>query len=257
MFSARRSASMRLAFLLPCLLAAALPCARAEPVQLYVMDVPPIAIKAGPGKGVVGDIVIEAMQRAGMTPQLQSPPNNRAIVTVQLPASRDLLIIPLARVPEREQHFTWIAPLYKVERAFFTTGARIDSYAEARKALRSIAVARGTANLTILLSERIDPEKIYQINDNDNVPRLLLAGRMEAWFGPVEQMRGFLHHAEQRDKVLEGASVGSTENYLACSLQCDPRLVARITAQLAAMERDGTIHAIRSRYTTKIAARHR
>ncbi|UUZ49023.1 hypothetical protein LP420_00220 [Massilia sp. B-10] len=37
--------------------------ARAEPVQLYVMDVPPISIKDGPDRGVVGDIVIEAMTR--------------------------------------------------------------------------------------------------------------------------------------------------------------------------------------------------
>lgn len=247
---------MRLLCLLSCLLLAT--CgARAEPVQLYVMDVPPISIKDGPGRGVVGDIVIEAMMRAGMEPQLQFPPNNRAIVTVRLPSSRDLLILPLARVADREHDFTWIAPLYKVERAFFTTGTRIDSYAQARTSLRSIAVARGTVTPVLLLAEQFEPEQIYEISDNDNVPRLLLAGRMEAWFGPVEQMRVFLHNVEQRDKVIEGASVGSTDNYLACSLQCDPRLVARISVQLAKMERDGTIRAIRARYALKSSPPHR
>jgi polar amino acid transport system substrate-binding protein len=225
--------------------------ARAESVTLYVMAVPPMSTRNGPGHGVVDDIVLEAMRRAGMTPQLAYPPNNRAIVTVRLPTSRNELIIPLARVPEREAHFTWIAPLYKVERAFFTTGARIDSFAQAREQLRSIAVARGTANPLILLAAQIDARHIHEISDNDNVPRMLLAGRMEAWFGPVEQMRVFLRGVPERAQVVEGAVVGSTDNYLACSRQCDPKLVARLRLQISRMEHDGSIKAIRARYAQR------
>lgn len=246
---------MRLACLLACLLLCAPGKARAEPVQLYVMDVPPLSTRNGPGHGVVGDIVLEAMRRAGMAPVLQFAPNNRAIVTVQLEGSRDLLIIPLARVAEREAHFTWIAPLYKVERAFFTTGARIDSYEQARRTLHSIAVARGTVTPVILENAHFDPRQIYPINDNDNVPRMLLAGRMDAWFGPVEQMRVFLRGTAERAKVVEGKVVGSTENYLACSRQCDPALVARLRAEIAGMERDGTLKAIRARYAAPSAKR--
>jgi len=237
-----------------CLVAALLLAAggvRADSVPLYVMEVPPMSTRNGPGHGVVGDIVLEAMRRAGIGAQLAFPPNNRAIVTVQLPASRNLLIIPLARVPEREAHFTWIAPLYKVERAFFTTGARIDSYAQARAQLHSIAVARGTVTPLILRAAQIDPQHIHEISDNDNVPRMLLAGRMQAWFGPVEQMRVYLRGVERRDEVVEGAVVGSTDNYLACSRQCDPGLVAKLRAQISRMEHDGSIKAIRARYAQR------
>ncbi len=239
---------MRLVHLLPCLMLAALGAARAQPVQLFVMDVPPLTSKSGARHGVLGEIVLEALARAGIKPQLQFPPNNRAIVVVRLPTSRDQLIIPLARVPEREHEYTWIAPLHKVDRAFFSTKTRIDSYTQARTTLHSVAVARGTVAPVILRAEDFSPQQIYEINDNDNVPRMLLAERMDAWFGPVEQMRLFLQGVPRREKVIEGAVVGSTDNYLACSRQCDPALVSRLRSALAKMEHDGTIKAIRARY---------
>lgn len=242
---------MRAACFLFCSLLCAAGGARADTVSLYVMEVAPMSTRRGPGHGVVGEIVLEAMRRAGIAPQLQYPPNNRAIVTVQLPTSRDLLIIPLARVPEREAQFTWIAPLYKVERAFFTTAGKIDSYEQARRQLRSIAVARGTVTPVLLRAERFDPRQIYEISDNDNVPRMLLAGRMDAWFGPVEQMRVYLRALGGRGKVIEGAPVGTTDNYLACSRRCDPALVARLRQQIARMEHDGTIRAIRARHAAQ------
>lgn len=238
---------MHRACLIACLLLCAPCCALAGAVQLYLMDVPPMSTQAGPGHGVVGDIVLEALRRAGIAPQLQFVPNNRAIVVAQLPSSQSVLIIPLARVPEREAHFTWIAPLYKVERAFFTTGKQIDSYAEARRALHTIGVARGTVTPVILHAQGFAAAQIYQISDNDNVQRMLEAGRMDAWFGPIEQMRVFLHK-HPTGRIVEGRPVNSTDNYLACSRKCDPALVARLTRQLAAMERDGTIRAIRARY---------
>ncbi|UUZ49021.1 hypothetical protein LP420_00210 [Massilia sp. B-10] len=115
--------------LLPVLLLLLAPVVRAQPVELFVMDIPPMSSSTAVGHGVVGEIVLEAMRRAGITPKLVYTPKNRAILTVQQYGSVDQLILPIARGPEREANFTWISALYKAERGFFTLGTRLRSFA--------------------------------------------------------------------------------------------------------------------------------
>ncbi|HEY0065306.1 MAG TPA: transporter substrate-binding domain-containing protein [Telluria sp.] len=231
------------------LLLSTAPRAQAEEVPVFVMDIPPMATKSG-SHGVVGEIVLEAMKRARLTPRLVFMPKNRAIVTMQLPGTRDHLILPLARLPEREGQFTWIAQLYHAERGFFTTGAPIRSYAQARSALRTIAVARGTANLTLLRDQGFKPEQILEISLNDDVPRMLLAGRIQAWFGPIEEMEIYLRDEPRRNQIVAGPALATTDNYLACSKQCSPALVVKLVAEISKMEQDGTIKAIRHKYAS-------
>jgi polar amino acid transport system substrate-binding protein len=238
---------MRAAHLLPLLnmLSAG---AAAQPVQLHVMDIPPMSSKTPGSHGVVGEIVLEAMKRAGMKPQLVFMPKNRSILIVQMASSVDTLILPIARSPDREAHFTWISALYRAERGFFTTGRRIDSLAQGRDSLRTVAVSRGTVNAEILKKHGFLPTQLYEISQNDDAPRMLLEGRMDAWFGPIEEMHIYLAAQSLEDKITAGAPVVSTENYLACSRRCNPKLVERLAAELARMEKDGTSKAIRVKH---------
>lgn len=228
--------------------------AQAHEVPLYFMDIPPMASKTPGSHGVVGEIALEAMKRAGIKPQLIFAPKNRAIMTLQLPTSRDMFILPVARLPERENNFTWIALLYKAERGFFTLGPRMRSFPEAQQSLRAVAVARGTANGAILRDQGFKPEQIYEISDNVDVPRMLVEGRMDAWFGPIEEMQIYLLADPLRDKVVAGPALTVTDNYLACSKRCNPELVAKLVAEIAKMEREGVIKAIRSKYAPTATA---
>jgi len=198
--------------------------------------------------------VLEAMRRAQLTPRLIFMPKNRSIITVQLTTEHDTLILPLARVPEREALFTWIAPLYQAERGFFTRGQRMRSFAEARAALRAVAVARGTVNGAILREHGFRPEQIYEISVNQDAPRMLLEGRVDAWFGPIEEMQVYLEGGADESSILAGPGLTTTENYLACSRQCNPKLVAKLQAALARMEKEGVTRAIRARYARKAPA---
>ncbi|UUZ54597.1 transporter substrate-binding domain-containing protein [Massilia sp. H-1] len=190
--------------LLPVLLLLLAPVVRAQPVELFVMDIPPMSSSTAVGHGVVGEIVLEAMRRAGITPKLVYTPKNRAILTVQQYGSVDQLILPIARGPEREANFTWISALYKAERGFFTLGTRLRSFAEARKTMRAVAVARGTINLAILREQGFKPEQLYEISNNEDVPRMLLEERMDAWFGPVEEMQVYLRAQALSERIVAG-----------------------------------------------------
>jgi polar amino acid transport system substrate-binding protein len=234
--------------LLPVLLFFAALAARAETVELYLMDIPPMSSRTAAGHGVVGEIVLEAMKRAGITPKLVFMPKNRAILTVQQYGMVDKLILPIARAPEREAQFTWISALYKAERGFFTLGTRLRTFAEARQTTRAVAVARGTINVGILREQGFPPEQLYEISNNDDVPRMLLEERMDAWFGPIEEMQLYLRAQGLSERIVAGPGLMSTENYLACSKRCSPALVERLGNELAKMEKDGSSRAIRVKH---------
>lgn len=226
---------------------AALGC-RAEGVTLYLMVVPPLAVNEPERKGVAGDMALEAIRRAGYEVQLEIVPSNRALATVAHPSSRNLLIIPLARVAAREPQYTWIAPLIKVNRAFFSLDKYVRTFGEARASFRAIGVSRGTAGLHILREEGFSDEQIRELNQAQTPPKMLWQHRIDAWYGPIAEGRELLLGTESGKKTYVSPPLGPTYNYLACSLACEPQLVARLAEALAQMEQDGTSRSIREKY---------
>jgi len=230
------------------LLALALWPAGASEVQVYMMVVPPYTINEADRKGAGGDIALEALRRAGYQSRLLVVPNNRAIATVQADGSRDTLIVPLARLKEREAGFTWVAPVARVNRAFFAAGRSVQSFEEARAAFRVIAVARGTAGIAILREQGFADSQLYEVADNITAARMLMLHRVDAWYGPVLQFRSWIKEVDPQHQLRMSASLGSSVNYLACSRSCDPQMRARIAEAVDHMARDGTIKAIEARY---------
>jgi polar amino acid transport system substrate-binding protein len=217
-------------------------------LTLYLMEVPPLTLNEPTRKGVVGDIVIEAIRRAGHTPKLVVVPSARAMTMVQSEGSRDELLIPLARQSAREDHYTWIAPVIKVNRAFFALERNVNSFADARASLRHIAVARGTAGVNILREQGFSDTQIYQVADTVAGAKMLLLGRVDAWYGPALQFREWQRSEDPKRRAKMGTPLGATFNYLACSLRCDPLMRTQLADAIAKMRKDGSIKAIETRY---------
>lgn len=221
---------------------------RAEAVTMYLMEVPPLTLNEPERKGVAGDIAVEALRRAGYEVRLEVVPSNRALAIVAHPAARNLLIIPLARVAPRESQYTWIAPLVKVNRAFFSLKKTVRTFGEARASFGAIGVSRGTAGLHILREEGFSDAQIRELNQAQTLPKMLLQRRIDAWYGPLAEGRGLLLAAGATVKTFVSPPLGPTYNYLACSLACDAQLAARLAEALAQMEQDGTARSIREKY---------
>lgn len=220
----------------------------ARELTLYLMDVPPLTMNTPERKGVVGDIVLEAMRRAGYTPKLVVMPNNRALAVVANPGMADALIIPLARIPDREEKFTWVAPVVKVNRAFFTLDKTVNSFDEARAALASIGVSRGTAGVSILRAAGIPSSQIYELNQGEPGFRMLLARRIDAWYGPVAEGRTLRTLVDADERVLISPPLGASYNYLGCSRVCGGDIVERLSEALVSMDKDGSTKTILRRY---------
>jgi polar amino acid transport system substrate-binding protein len=211
------------------------------------MEVPPLTVNTPDRKGIVGDIVLEAFHRSGYQVKIIVVPSPRAMQTVQ--QVDNLFIIPLARLPDREKRYTWIAPIMRVERAFFSVNKKVDSFDQARKSFKSIAVSRGTAGYNILLEHGFSKEQIVEVNQGVTAPKMLQAGHVDAWYNLVLESKILLKEVGGTP-VLRGKAVGSTDQYLSCSKKCDSVVQAKLIETLKTMQADGTTKKIIARYVS-------
>ena len=231
--------------LLPTIALAADPAIPPE-IPLFVMEVAPMTINATDRHGLVRDIVEEALQRANLVARVELLPAKRALTLA--PAATDTLIIPLARLKERESSYIWIAPIVEVQRAFYALHRQVNSFEDARRQFKSIGVSRGTAGLDILLDEGFSRDQIVEVNDGETPLRMLLAGRLDAWYNPVSEAVSLLAAIGGGHAIESGAPVGSSLNYLACSKICNPQIVSKLSASLNAMFADGSAQRIAASY---------
>jgi polar amino acid transport system substrate-binding protein len=221
-----------------------------ESLQLYIANAPPLTQPHDEDRrGMVGDVVLAALQRAGYGVQLKVEPWART--QVQVSRGTDLLMTPQSRIPQREDGFTWIAEIMTLERAFFTLEPPLPSFAEARKRYRRVAIARGTAQEQMLLDEGFSPEQIVDLQFGESPLRMLKLGRVDAWFTSIPE--GLLQWPEsERTSLQIGPTLASSGLYLACSKSCDETLVRRLRESIEALRQEGELERILHSYWTEL-----
>lgn len=218
-------------------------------IELYIPNAPPLTFVDDPrGHGIVGDIAMEAMVRAGYAVKIQLLPWARAQKHVS--GKQDHLITPLSRIPTREDRFTWIAPIMSMERAFFSLDKQVNSFAQARQTYRKIGVGLGSAQEDILRAEGFDDKQIHPLTIGDNPAQMLLMGRIDAWFNGVPESRYIWPKVSKR-KLLMSPVGSSADLYLACSKKCSAKMVRDLSQAVEAMRRDGTVSRIQALYQSQ------
>lgn len=229
-----------------CLLVLLLPLpAWAQALQLFSVQAPPLASNEEGKHGLVGEVVLAALAAEQLDYTLQTPPWPRAQKTVQ--EGRSLLIMPLSRISSREHLFTWIAPIYHMQRAFFSLGAPVRSMTEARLQLRKIGVGLGSAQHQQLLEAGFSADQLQVLKIDANPALMLEMGRLDAWFNGIPEVRYFWQKVGKHELLSSPPMVGS-DLYLACSLDCDPDLVDRLRRRLQLMQASGEVARIQARY---------
>ncbi len=77
--------------------------------------------------------------------------------------------------------------------AFFTLGPKVDSLDVAKNTFKSIAVSRGTANHSVLQAAGFSNEQLVDVTQGETAPKMLLAGRGDAWFNLVPESNEVLN----------------------------------------------------------------
>jgi polar amino acid transport system substrate-binding protein len=243
---------MRVVFCLLVALFHAGPGVADDPLQLHMPDAPPLTLlHYEGGHGMVGDVTLAAIALSGRLTRVVAEPWPRAQARVA--SGRNLLIIPLSRIPEREDSYTWIAPIMVLERAFFSLDEPVTSFAQARERYQRIGVGLGTAQVDILRREGFAEEQIVQLKLGDNPAILLERGRIDAWFtGIPEALYIWDRYAERQQALRMSPTVASTDLYLACSKLCDPQLVEQLRAALKDLETRGVSQRLRQAYLPEL-----
>lgn len=215
-------------------------------VEVFIPDAMPLAATRNPlGHGLVGDVALEALKRAGYRVTIKSEPWLRAQKRVR--EGENLLLLPLSRTPGREDQYTWVASVLPLPRAFFSFTTPAQTFAQARTDYRRIGVGQGTAQEEILLGQGFSKEQIYPLLLGDKPIKLLELNRIDAWFTTVPEGQ-YAWKRSTRQPLLHGPEVASTDMYLACSKKCDPSMVSAVHAAMETLRSDGSIERIKARY---------
>lgn len=216
-----------------------------EILELHMPAAPPLTfISFQGGYGMVGDVALSAISRAGYLSHLHLTPWPRAQQRVS--RGENMLIIPMSRTPERENLYTWIAPIMVMERAFFSLDAPVANFSEARARYQRVAVGHGTAQAEILKSQGFTDEQIVSIKLGDNPERMLELGRVDAWFTSVAE--GLYQWPGSKNMLRMSPVMTSVDLYLACSKRCDNVIVEELRQSVEALRREGVSQSIQDAY---------
>ena len=225
----------------------AIPADQVSPSLLfYVPNSPPQGGVTGDRKGFMDELALEAARRAGYRASTDVRPWPRVLREVK--EGKDLLIAGLSRYPSREASYTWVFPVFTLWRTFVTTGPTISTYAEGRSALRLVATHYGSLEITMLRSEGFGETQIYEITNTTPELDLLIRGRVDALYRPISEIRWLARGRPDAGRLVYGEPMQPTEQYIACSRDCSPEIVARLRQALQSMKEDGTIERLVKAY---------
>lgn len=190
------------------------------------------------GAGVMHEVVQELARRVGQSTYIEFLPWTRAQNLAQ--SKSNIGIMPLARVPERESSYNWIAPILEDPYVFFAkknTTFDISSIKAAKK-LR-IGTFRGSLAEVLLRKMGINHFKSVD-SDVQNV-KMLKLDRIDIWVAPLS----FKDRYKERgglsgDELRVGASVILLKEYFAVSKTLDSKTVQKWRKAFETMKQDGS-----------------
>lgn len=219
---------------------------QAETLKIYSVDAPPMTMESATEHGFVADITIEALKRAGYAAEMIFIPWRRG--QQEVADGENLLIIPFSRTPAREANYTWIAPIFALERSFATLGTPIDSYEQAKTSLKNILVGQGSAQEELLKSQGFPQNQMQLVRIGQKETDLLGMERADAWFNGTPETLWKWKKSGRTEKLVIGKAVDANDIYLACSLKCAPDIVGRLQVAVKTMVTDGSVQRITDQY---------
>lgn len=198
-------------------------------IELYIPNSPPLASLDISSQSIAILPIVEALRQIERNAILREIPWARAQKKVS--AGQNKLIAPLARTQAREDQYIWIAPLLETNNVIFSLTKPAQSLSEAKSIYRRIGVGQGSAQAETLVEYGFKPQQIIHLKLGENPGRLLRLGRIDGWFTSVTEGNHIWHNLLNETKPLKSSPIlSSTTLYLACSIDCDQNLIAKLRA---------------------------
>jgi len=162
-------------------------------------------------------------------------------------AGRDLLIFPLARVPDRESKYIWMQKLFDISVVFATAPGKpaIDSFEQA-KTLPSIAVLQGTPWEKELAEGGFANVKVFVTTPA--IVAALMSGDVAAAYSTSIEMNYALHIGGFKDPPVFGKQIHKLEQFLAASKDSPSIKIADWQEAFNVVQQEGTFDRIYASY---------
>ncbi|WP_342118959.1 substrate-binding periplasmic protein [Pseudoduganella sp. OTU4001] len=206
----------------------------ARSMRLVTSHLPPLVHETG-RPGGLQELVGELCRRAGVKPATHFVPWRRALFLAT--TMKATAIYPLTRLPEREQQYRWLVPLYEENYLLLAVRGKLLPVEEMKD--KRIALLRGAAQGTIL--KELGFTRFVEAASIDEVHRFLLGGMADAAFGERRIIEASLGSRDPSEGQFEtSAPLRSTTAWLAGSLDFDDSDIALFERTWDSMRTDGT-----------------
>jgi len=210
------------------------------PLKIYTEDSPPANyLKNGKPAGMSVRIVREILKRLGKKVAIEIVPWARGYgIALSRP---NVALFSTTRLPQREQLFKWVGPLYTQKWGFYSkknSGLKINSLAEAKK-VSSIGTYHDDAKEQFLKKKGF--KNLVTSNKNISNIRRLKNGDIVLWVSSDFNMPYLARQAGVDPEELELVyAFRSVENYIAFSNDTPDTITTAWQQTLDTIKRDGT-----------------
>lgn len=226
--------------------------AREEMVTLVTEEMKPLNFtQNGEVRGFAAEAVTAALDAAGLKYTVDVLPWSRAYDRAS--REKNVFIFSMARTPERESRFVWIADLAPAQVCLFRLASRQDLAAVTLQTLpeRHIAAIRGYFTVEILTGWGVPGRNItlFSEDGSDRVLEHLELGRSDFYLGDPLIFQEILGASGKSDLIVpHGGLVQAGGYYLAAHPETDPELVRRVRAAVSRYLGGGEARVLRQRY---------
>lgn len=217
-------------------------------LAIYTENAPPSTYMEGDRvSGLSAEIVREILHRVNHPDVIEMVPWARGY---ELALNRpDAVLFSTTRLPQREELFSWVGPLYSQTWGFYALrgkGLRINSLEDASRVDR-IGVYRRDAKMQYL--EKNGFVNLVPTNDNTNNIRHLIRGNIDLWVTSDFNVNHQARQAGVDPALLERAfPFLVVENYIAFSRKTSPHIVSLWQNVFEEIKKDGTYDKICQKY---------
>ena len=235
--------------LLACILLLPTAEVHAQPPQLILTteQAPPLNLSDDDGKtvhGMVADKIHEMMRRAHVDYKIEMYAWNRALELAR--HQTDTCVFSTTRIPERETWFKWIGPVANGEWVIFGAPdkrGKIDKLEQLKDARIGGYLANAPA--------RFLNDNGYQIvlsNSDDITVKNMLLDHLDYWVSSKKAGMLLIAKNNADSQIVPLFSFRTVQYYLACNINTDDQLIAKLRSALTTIIADGTSEKIEAKY---------
>lgn len=208
-------------------------------LRIVTEDLPPYqVVKADKVVGGIAYLQVQAILRqAGLQCRTEVQPWARAFEMAR--EQPNVLIYSLARLPPREAHFIWLAPLMRADYRFYSADrAVIQQLASGKPAQDFIAVAVAGSMMDATLQQLgfVPEQNLILVKDINAQWKMLQLQRAQLTLAFEPDFTALADLQVRQTRFYPGAQVvRHIELYLAASLQTDPLLLQQLQSAINAL----------------------